>query len=179
MIFAVLATGPSLSQAVVNSVQNRVKVVAVSDAYRLAPWADALASTDFSWWRQHPEAAAFNGRKFSGMVDYQNVEGVEKLVGESATNSGLLGVKVAVLMGATVVLLCGFDLHSPGEHFFGRHGGSLRSTTPQRMEVFKRQFELYQPRGVQIINCTPGSALHVYPTASLDACLAESALHGS
>lgn len=113
------------------------------------------------------------------MVDYQNVEGVEKLAGESATNSGLLGVKVAVLMGATTVLLCGFDLHSPGEHFFGRHGGSLRSTTAQRMEAFKRQFERYQPRGVEIINCTPGSALRVYPTASLNACLAEPALHGS
>lgn len=179
MIFAVLATGPSLSQAVVESVRDRAKVVAVSDAYRLAPWAEALVSTDFSWWRHHPEAAGFKGRKFSGMVDFQNVEGVEKLPGENATNSGLLGVKVAVLLGATKVLLCGFDLHSPGKHFFGRHGGSLRSTTPQRMEAFKRQFERYQPRGVEIINCTPGSALRVYPLASLDACLAEPALHGS
>lgn len=179
MIFAVLATGPSLTSAVVDAVRDRVKVVAVSDAYRLAPWSDALASTDFSWWRHHQDAAQFKGRKFSGMVDFQNVEGVEKLEGENATNSGLLGVKAAVLMGATKVLLCGFDLHSPGKHFFGRHGGSLRSTTAQRMEAFKRQFERYQPRGVEIINCTPGSALRVYPMASLDACLAEPALHGS
>jgi hypothetical protein len=179
MIFAVLATGPSMCRPVADKVRGRAQVVAVSDAYRLAPWADALASTDFSWWRQHPEAATFKCRKFSGMVDYQNVEGVEKLAGESATNSGLLGVKAAVLMGAKKVLLCGFDLHSPGEHFFGRHGGSLRSTTTQRMEAFKHQFERYQPRGVEIINCTPGSALRVYPTASLDACLAEPALHGS
>jgi hypothetical protein len=179
MIFAVLATGPSLTSAVVDEVRGRAKVVAVSDAYRLASWADALVSTDHSWWRQHPEASAFKGRKFSGMVAYQNVDGVEKLAGENATNSGLLGVKVAVLMGATKVLLCGFDLHSPGQHFFGRHGGSLRSTTAQRMEAFKRQFERYQPRGVEIINCTPGSALRVYPMANLDACLAEPALHGS
>jgi hypothetical protein len=179
MIFAVLATGPSMGLGVARSVMGRCSVVAVSDAFVLAPWADALVSTDHSWWRHHPEASAFKGRKFSGMVDYQNVEGVEKLAGENATNSGLLGVKVAVLMGATKVLLCGFDLHSPGQHFFGRHGGSLRSTTAQRMEAFKRQFERYQPRGVEIINCTPDSTLRVYPTASLDACLAEPALHGS
>lgn len=178
MIFSVLATGPSLTPEVVAAVRGRVKVIAVSDAYRLAPWADALVSTDFSWWRHHPDAAHFKGRKLSGMVDYQKVEGVEKLAGENATNSGLLGIKVAVLMGATKVLLCGFDLHSPGQHFFGRHGGGLRSTTAQRMEAFKRQFERYQPRGVEIINCTAGSALQAYPMVNLNACLAEPALHG-
>jgi len=178
MIFAVLATGPSMSLELAESLRGRCSVVAVSDAFRLAPWADALVSTDFAWWRKHTEAAEFKGLKFSGMVDYQKVEGVERMPGENATNSGLLGVKVAVKLGATKVLLCGFDLRKPGEHFFGRHDG-LRSTSAARMEHFKTQFERYRPRGVEIINCTPGSALRAYPVASLDACFAEPALHSS
>lgn len=176
MIFAVLATGPSMSLGIARSVMGRCSVIAVSDAFKLAPWADALVSTDFSWWRHHPETQDFKGRKFSGMVDYQKVEGVERLPAENATNSGLLGVKVAVLLGATKVLLCGFDLHSPGEHFFGRHAGSLRSTMPHRMEIFKRQFAAYQPRGVEILNCTPGSALKCYPMETLEDALAPRAV---
>lgn len=172
MIFAVLATGPSMSLELARSVMGKCSVVAVSDAYRLAPWADALVSTDFAWWRRHPEASEFRGRKFSGMVDYQKVEGIERLTGENATNSGLLGIKVAVRLGASKVLLCGFDLHSPGKHFFGRHPEGLRNTTAQRMEQFKLQFERYQPRGVEIINCTPGSALRIYPMGDLEEQLA-------
>lgn len=175
MIFAVLATGPSLTQAVVDAVHDRVKVVAVSDAYRLAPWADALVSTDFAWWRRHPEAAEFKGQKFSGMVDYQRVEGVERIPGENATNSGLLGIKVAAKLGATKVLLCGFDMRRPGEHFFGRHEG-LRSTSAARMEHFKTQFERYKPPGVEVVNCTPGSALKAYRLGDLEEELAASAV---
>lgn len=171
MIFAVLATGPSMNLGIARAVMGRCSVIAVSDAFKLAPWADALVSTDFAWWRQHPEAGEFKGRKFSGMVDYQNVEGVEKLLGESATNSGLLGIKVAVRLGATKVLLCGFDLHSPGMHFFGSHPSGLRSTNAQRMEQFKRQFAHYRPRGVEILNCTPGSALQCYPMLDLQTAL--------
>lgn len=174
MIFAVLATGPSMNVGIARSLMHRCAVVAISDAYTLAPWADALVSTDYSWWRHHPEAVAMPGRKFSGMVDYQKVEGVEKLPGEHATNSGLLGVKVAVQMGAKKVLLCGFDLHSPGEHFFGRHGGSLRSTSANRMEHFKEQFARYRPKGIEIINCTSGSALRCYPRMSLSEALNDS-----
>lgn len=83
---------------------------------------------------------------------------------------------VAVSLGAKRVLLCGFDMNRPGDHFFGRHVLPLKSTTPQRQEIFKRQFAGYRPRGVEIINCTPGSALHAYPKRDLEDCLAESSV---
>ncbi|EWS53278.1 hypothetical protein X551_03935 [Methylibium sp. T29] len=178
MVWVVLATGPSLNQSIADSVRGH-NVVAVSDAYRLAPWADALASTDSAWWKQHPEALAFSGLKFGAMPDFRAIHGVERLHVDTGTNSGLLGIMVAVKLGARRVLLCGFDLKDPGNHFFGKHPKPLKSTKPERMEAFKRQFKNYQPRGVQIINCTPDSALDVYPRAALEDCLAESPVHGS
>jgi hypothetical protein len=78
-----------------------------------------------------------------------------------------------VMLGATRVLLLGFDLG--GTHFFGPHPEGLKNTKLHRFEQFKRQFASYRPKGVEIINCTPGSALTCYPTATLDACLAEPA----
>lgn len=178
-VWAVLATGPSLTPAVVQSVKGRCSVVAVSNAWTLAPWADVLVSSDAAWWKAHPEALQFAGRKFGVMPDFRAVNGVERFPAETSTNSGLLGLKVAVSLGATRVLLCGLDMSKPGEHFFGAHPAPLKSTTEHRMEIFRRQFAGFRPRGVQIFNCTPGSALKVYPHRDLEDCLAESAALGA
>lgn len=168
MIFAVLATGPSLTQEVIQAVRGRCRVVAVSDAHRLAPWAEAMASTDGKWWKAHPEAMEFQGLKFTAAPDFIRLEGVERLQVDTATNSGLLGVMVAVKLGAKRVLLCGLDMHSPGQHFFGRHPAPLRHSEQRHLELHKRQFAAYRPRGVEIINCTPGSALTAYPMGILE-----------
>lgn len=170
MKFAVLATGPSLNLQQVRSLMGKVAVVAVSDAHRLAPWADALVSIDYAWWRAHPEALEFPGAKWSAAPDYKPIEGVKRFPDvHTGSNSGLLGIQVAVSMGAKTILLLGFDMK--GSHFFGPHPAPLKNTQPHRFEVFKSQFARYKPRGVKIINCTPGTALDAYPKADLDACL--------
>jgi hypothetical protein len=175
VIAVILATGPSMSQAVADSVRGRATVIAVSDAHRLAPWSDALVSTDARWWKAHPEALEFAGRKLGGMPDFAEIRGVERVHGvPSSTNSGLLACQVAVSMGANTLLLTGFDLG--GTHFFGEHKPPLKNTTPMRFETFIRQFERYKPKGVKILNCTPGSALKCYPFGTLSDCLAEPAV---
>ncbi|HEY8355163.1 MAG TPA: hypothetical protein VIK69_09140 [Methylophilaceae bacterium] len=156
-----------MSQSVANSVRGRCKVVAVSDAYRLAPWADALCSTDAAWWREHPDAIAFPGPKFGAMPEFQAIPCVERLPVGSHINSGLLGVHVAVRFGARKVLLCGFDMG--GDHFFGRHPEPLKNTSPKRFEDFKLQFSRFNPLGIEIVNCTPGSGLKCYRMSSLEA----------
>lgn len=167
MIVAVLATGESLSQKVVDSIRGKCKVVAVSDAYLLAPWADVLVSSDAAWWREtKPE---FDGPKYTLGI-HPDVEKVKDI--PMGTNSGLLGIHIAVTrLGATKVLGLGFDMH--GTHFFGPHK-KLKNTPPHRREQFHSQFANYKPRGVQILNCTPNSKLKCYPTARLeDALLVE------
>jgi len=174
--WAVLATGPSMSRAVADQVKGRCRTVTVSDAWTLAPWADALVSTDGAWWKAHPEALEFKGRKFGAMQSFRPLESVESFPAETHTNSGLLGLMVAVHLGAKRVLLCGVDLNRPGHHFFGRHPAPLKSTSADRMAAFKRQFGHYRPRGIEIVNCSPSSSLDCYPRGSLEDCLAESAV---
>lgn len=175
--FAVLATGPSLNQAVVDSVRGRCGVIAVSDAYRLAPWADALVSQDRAWWKHHPEASEFSGRRFIGVPPDQ-IKGVEQAdktgIITSGTNSGLLACHVAVtVFGATRLLLLGLDLQ--GSHFFGLHPAPLKNTKPERFAVMRKQFEQWPHKGVDVWNCTPNSSLTCFPFGDLDACLASSA----
>lgn len=155
---------------VARSLMGRCSVVVVSDAFRLAPWADGLVSQDAKWWASNPDAMQFAGRKFSGAL----MEGVEKVQFEgpiaSGSNSGLLAMHVAVTkFGATRLLLLGFDMC--GGHFFGPHVAPLRNTSPSRFDAFKEQFKRYRPRGVEIINCTPGSVLKAYRMADLNDCL--------
>jgi hypothetical protein len=161
-LWVVCATGPSLSAADVEYVKGKAKVVAVSDAYRLCPWADVIASSDAAWWEVHKDAISLHGEKIGAMPVFQLIKGVGSLAGHVGINSGLLGIRAAVSKGATKVVLLGFDMHSPGDHFFGRHPESLKSTTPERMKVFHKQFDAYHPAGVDIVNCTKGSELKAY-----------------
>lgn len=165
--FAVLATGPSLSQEIVDKVRGRCGAIAVSDAYKLAPWADALVSQDKAWWRHHMEALEFAGRKFIGVPPDQ-IRGVEHAAGViSGCNSGLLGCHVAVtVFKATRLLLLGLDLQ--GSHFFGFHPPGLKNTKPERFAVMRKQFEQWPHKGVEVINCTPGSSLTCFPMATLE-----------
>lgn len=174
MTWVCLATGPSMSQAVADSVRGKCKVIAVSDAYKLAPWADVMVSSDLKWWKHHQPY--FSGPKYATVeVPHSDIKRFDWT--ETATNSGLLAIKVAAHLGAKRILLLGYDMG--GSHFFGPHPAPLKNTKPERFEVFKKQFEGFKPRGVEIINCTPGSALKCYPMARLDEVLAESPVHGS
>jgi hypothetical protein len=155
MRFAVIATGPSLTDAQVQAVRH-LPCVAVSNAYEKAPWALALASADLRWWNHYrPD---FAGRRFS----VSHVPDAERVDLVSGSNSGLLGLEVAVRLGATSILLLGFDMH--GSHYFGPHQG-LKNTDRIGFERFKRQLGGFKK--VPVVNCTPGSALECFPKMDL------------
>lgn len=169
MTFAVLATGPSMSQAVADSVRH-LRCIAVNDAFRLAPWAEALVAQDPNWWYENPEAFEFKGARYSS-VAFRSVYNIYYGDGISTESpSGLFGIHVAIQLGAKRVILLGFDMR--GSHYFGAHKAPLTNTTPERFEVFKGAFAAYPLRGVEVLNCTAGSALTCYPMVDLADALA-------
>jgi hypothetical protein len=170
MTIAILATGPSMSQALVDTLAG-TRLIAVNDAFRLAPTAAAIVANDRKWWLAHPEALRLPGRKFSTHPP----EGVER-VGitqhiQTGTNSALLALHVAVrFLGGKRVLLYGLDLSAArGAHFFGPHPAPMPNTTPDRFNVFRAQFAAYKatlPKDVEVLNATPGSTLQCFPFTS-------------
>lgn len=155
-----------MNQGIADYVRGKAKVIAVSNAYELAPWADALVSSDAAWWKTYREALDFQGMKFGAMPDWQKPDGVEVLRMPSGSNSGLLALKVAEKMRAKKVLLCGFDMH--GSHYFGSHKAGLKNPTDARFREFINQFKRYSPKGIEIINCTKGSELDCFPFSDLE-----------
>lgn len=165
----VLATGESLSPEQVAHVQKahaegRCKAVAVSNAYQLAPWAEAMVSNDMKWWKQHPQALHFVGRKFCG-ADYKGTERLSPVVMfPTGTNSGLQAMRVSLMLGATRILLLGLDMK--GTHYFGKHPQELRNSTPGDFQRMLSQFRRWQS-ATEVINCSPGSALNCFKMARL------------
>ena len=168
-MFAVLCTGPSMSQAVVDSVRG-MRVIAVNNAYEMAPWAEALAANDMAWWKHNPKARVFAGRKFTTNV----LPGVERVISSGVLTescSGVLGLEVAKIIGAMPgdpIYLFGVDFH--GSHYFGEYTNGLKNTTDQRRKVHARQFEAWGKanKGIEVFNCTEGSALKCFPMARLE-----------
>lgn len=169
MTAVVLATGQSVTGEQVDYIlkmheAKACKLVVVSDAYMRAPNADALVSNDLNWWKNNPEALKFAGRKFCG----HHCQGTERLPPTAqfttGTNSGLQGMRVARdYLREDPILLVGFDMH--GTHYFGKHPHPLRNTTPERFKRHIAQFNVWA--GVEVINCTPGSALTRFPMGQL------------
>ena len=181
---AILASGPSMSQSVADTVRGRCAVIAINDTYKLAPWADMLYACDRDWWKVNPHAMAFSGLK----VSMQPVDGVLQVqnggrIGfdsrpthiKNGSNSGYQALHLAAHMGASRVLLCGYDMRMVGgkTHWFGEHEGILRKASPYI--DWRGNFAVLAPelaaRGVQVVNCTPGSGLECFQLADLDASL--------
>lgn len=163
--WAVVATGQSLKKEDVDYLRGRCCVAAVSNAFELAPWADALISHDGKWWQAYPEALKFTGRKFCRNM----VDGTEQFIPPiSGCNSGLMAMCVAKMLGAKRIILVGIDMH--GTHYFGRHHRTykmgkveveLNNTTANRFKRHLLQFKVFQ--GPEVVNCNPESALQQFP----------------
>lgn len=171
--WAVIASGQSVTQADAERVRH-LSCVAVSDGFKLAPWARALIACDGTWWRETKGAKDFAGEKWcaNGAFGIPRYHSPNPHISTS-TNSGLLGLDYAVQHGATRVLLLGIDMQ--GTHFFGPHDEKrMRNTSPERFKFFLTQFANYAAwmgNGVEVINCSPVSALELWPKRSLDAAL--------
>ncbi len=123
----VLATGPSLTREDVDYVRRfhnqGVRVIAVNDAYKLAPWADVLYACDPPWWRLHRQGihdAGVTGRQVTCCenefpdIECLNITGnfgydPDPRNIRTGYNSGYQAVHCAAHLGARNIVLLGFN----------------------------------------------------------------------
>ncbi len=193
--FICLATGPSLCAEDVNACRGHGRILAVNDAYRLAPWADVLYAADLPWWDAHPVAAKLPALKFAGRPSRAKPrKGYEHLTVLHTTgphgleldpsglrsgggNSGYQAVNLAVHLGAARIILLGYDMQRTGKlaHFFGSHPASLGDPPAYRWLPWRAAFAtLVKPlatQGIPIVNCTRETALTCFPRMTLSQAL--------
>jgi len=197
----VAASGPSLTREVVETIRHARfkapwKVVVVSDAYRLMPWADVLYSCDFAWWRAHGGAKSFTGERWTSHSDNLSlIDNKSQVAGEFDLNfvsaahgkgfsnknglihygtpehSGFQAVNLAALTGCARIVLVGFDYgFEDKSHFFGDHPNNLRQAPKSAYAEMAKAYDKVEA-GVEILNATPKSALKRFPCVSLDEAL--------
>ncbi len=91
---------------------------------------------------------------------------------QQGRNSGNTAVALAIAMGAKRVCLVGYDCRivAGREHFHSEYKG------PRDLSLYDNEFRLAFDgwneaainSGVEILNCTPGSAITEFPFADLD-----------
>lgn len=212
----ILGGGPSLTHDQVALVLRAreasvVRVVAVNDAYLLAPWADVHYAADSHWHRWHTEGldkpllglaaqdvrerwAGFAGQKCSIESSGGNItdHAVHMLRNRdfpnhgkglsidprslvTGRNSGFQAMNLAILARAARVILLGFD-GAPAadgrEHF---HGGHPRPTPKEAYPYYRQAMSAAENEiaaaGVEVLNCSPGSAIDSFPKAPLEEAL--------
>lgn len=186
----VAATGPSLDQSVADDcLKCDVRIIAVSDAYRLLPFADLLFAADISWWNVYNGAKDFFGEKWSIYFgsDQRPFELAKRyglklahglaLPGFSldpryihGCNSGFHAINLAILFGCNPIILSGFNMQSVKgkQHFFGDHPVPLTNNTVYRTWVpFFQEAKELLPNDIRIINATPDSAIKCFETMPL------------
>lgn len=187
-VVVVAATGPSLSkQDLEHARSHGAALVAVNDAYRLAPWSDVLYACDPEWWDHHAGAEQFAGERWTQdegaarrwRLNY--IEGRRRpgfcLTGEAVhygDNSGYQAINLALYMGARRVVLLGFDMQATGgrRHYFGNHPGAMNKEHPYRiwLAAFDEAARLHPT--LDIINATRDTALIAWPRMTIEEALA-------
>lgn len=188
---AILVSGPSMSQEVADAVRYSPmhRVIVVNNTWELAPWADLLYAADPAWWKVfHEKTKAFQGMKATcSAVPYDDVmqlkdtgqEGFDPNPGSIRTggNSGYQAMHIAAQLGVSRILLCGFDMR--GKHWHGRHKEPLRDHGEGIFDKWIKRFSTLAPelakRNIEVVNCTPGSALTLWPFMPLKQAIEERA----
>lgn len=196
---AILASGPSMTRAQADAVRGKCRVIAVNNSGidtecngalvpALAPWADILFAGDAKWWHCYKDRALkFPGRKvclrpslpfpqvYSLKQSHKQVFDERPQFLVQGGNSGYMALHLAVHLGAKRIILLGFDMGFKGKqrHWFGNHPPRLNSRPnfTRWIHAFGKLAPVLQKKGIQVINCTPTTALRCFKKAPLEMAL--------
>jgi hypothetical protein len=193
---AILASGPSMTREQAEAVRH-LKTIAVNNqgidtmsdrklVPAFAPWADILYAADAKWWKFNRSALEFAGRKVTIRTSqYDEVYALKQspeLVYDprpthivSGGNSSYQAVQIAAKLGAKRILLLGVDMtvHRNRLHWFGNHPHELHTVPLFKswIKAFGRMAPVLERMGVEVVNCSPITALECFRRAPLESAL--------
>lgn len=183
----VIGSGPSLTSSQIDlAFKSGARVLGIKDAFLVAAAMDLHYCCDAWWLDYHINGCrkmlncpmVTQDRNSAIKHDLLWVQGinlsglsVNPEVIHTGSNSGYQAVNLAVHLGAKKICLIGFDMRvssSGADHWFGQHPHKRIAPYGLFLEAFKTVPAQLEELGVEIINCTPRSALNVFPMATLE-----------
>lgn len=162
-------------------------VIAVNNAYQLGDWPSAMFFGDCVWFVVHQVALAKwpnlkvtccprpNDMK-NANVKYLAKDRKKRLgLSENPKtiawnfNSGACAINMAVHLGVRQIILLGFDMVADGKatHWHVGHGHDKPPNFPRHLQGFPVIAEDARRLGVEVVNCSPISAITAFKRAGL------------
>jgi hypothetical protein len=178
-----IATGPSLTRAQLDAVKVApVRSIGINDIGLTEDWIDVWYGADGAFWKHYwPQAAA--SKALTVCAD-RNAPGVTQLYLEvvkskdrwpapgfalNGGHSGFQALTLAISLGASRVVLIGYDCKAKGAltNYFGSKSASLHKPSPydQWPKCYR---DLVLPEGVEVLNATSSSAIDAFPMVDLE-----------
>lgn len=185
-----LASGPSLTAEICAKVRGRRRIV-VNTSCMLAPDADVLFFTDSGWYEPRREIVKnWPGHvmSMSRTAKRELPDKVKRIQGcgdpmfppifrpgaafiQQGRSSGHTAVSLAISLGASKVVLLGYDMRVVGdrEHHHTEYTGprDLQQYARDFVPAFNGWYDAARKVGVEIVNATPGSAVTEFPFVDL------------
>jgi uncharacterized Rossmann fold enzyme len=184
---AILGGGPSLTPEQASRAK-QFRRIATNNAFLLDPEADVLCWGDTYWYLDNhktielhkgPLKVTWRHSPGYGKLDvktlvYQKIEKNGPAITTDpcvimGSNTGHGAINLAVHLGAKRILLLGFDMHFKNGHNW--HDLHKRHADQARYDLFilemERAAEDLKRLGVEVVNCSPDSALTCFPKETL------------
>jgi hypothetical protein len=185
-----VASGPSLTVEDVDAVRGRARVIVINRSIELAPWADVWYAADAKLWKWAYRgegdwqavkkiAGEFAGRKYAVTTESAKWPGVQVIGRAGSTglsldpaklalgaNSGYQAINLAVLLGASRILLLGYDMRlgkNSRQHWHPDHPMKMRSPYQTFQAAYPTLVAPLKAAGVEVINCSRDTALTCFP----------------
>lgn len=161
--------------------------IAVGNAHLYAKTSNILYHSDAKWWNHHNGHPDFAGKhkiclqptlhKDVQLVENAGILGLSLEQGKifSGQNSGYAAINLAVLHGVKEIILLGYDMKygsAKKDNFCGNHpkGVSAGYNPNKFIRFIQNCHHLVKPLaelGVNVYNCSEGSALDCFPKVRL------------
>lgn len=177
----ILGGGPSLPVSSLECLRDK-RTIAVNNAYKVAPWADALFFGDCQWLKRYGQGLDhFAGLKVTSCASWERERTIRVLRKELMPygistdpqtlrwnlSSGACAINLAYHFGVSEIVLLGFDMHKGpnGENNFHADYGhpAGRNPYPRFLLPFLAIKADLDRLGVRVLNATPGSSLTLWP----------------
>lgn len=183
----IIGGGPSLRGFDIDRLKGR-RVIAVNQAYKLAPWIDVMFFGDCRWLASNAAALLhFAGLKVTTCEQHigkpgitvikrlNRISGISIDPGILAWNlsSGACVINLAVHFGVKRIILLGYDMQVvDGNHNwhddYAKHNNPRRNPYPRFMRNFPAIAEGLKRKNIECLNACPTSALDVFPKVKLE-----------
>ncbi len=173
-VFVCIASGPSLNESDCNLIrESGLPAITVNSSWQMAPWCQHIYAGDHHWWQDNHDRISSDAKRWCGTETTAERYGVNQFRSplNGGFNSGQRAILLAFFLGASKVLLLGYDCSvRNGRHWHDDHGNGLKNPDHSSAIRWKAEFErVRQLYGeARITNCSRYTELTAFPLNGLE-----------